>query len=178
MDGREETLVLSWPVSSSPAKAEIKDDPVLSARFAGLKEKEGVYLLRVLSARDGKSLGGLLVETGKGSFRISRAAAIGDWVVISDTENRVLVYSLSSGTQVGKTFGGRALLGRASGLLCVENERGQLTIYDVRSMEKRDQFIFSSPVSLTQFSPDGKRLFVLTASQTAYVLDLSSLLLR
>jgi hypothetical protein len=68
----------------------------------------------------------------------------------------------------------RATFSRASNLLCVENERGQLTIYDLVSMEKRDEFVFSSPVLLTRFSNDGKSLFVLTASQTAYVLDVSS----
>jgi len=50
-----------------------------------------------------------------------------------------------------------------------------LTVYDLNSMEKRDQFTFSSPISLTRFSPDGQSLFVLTANQTAYVLDMSSL---
>ncbi len=53
---------------------------------------------------------------------------------------------------------------------------GQLAIYDLTSMEKRDQFIFSSPVSLVRFSPEGKSLFVLTANQTAYVLDMSALI--
>ena len=101
--------------------------------------------------------------------------AAGDWVVISDTQNRVLVYSLSTGEQKGRVFGAGAAASKASGLLSVENEKGQLTIYDMNSMEKRDQFIFSSPISLTRFSADGQSLFVLTANQIAYVLDLSPL---
>ncbi len=168
-------MVLSWPTSTNAAKAEIKSDAALARRLAAMKEKEGDYFLQVLDAKTGKVLGRLLIETGKGSFRIENVFAANDWVVISDTENRVLVYSLSTGEQKGKVFGKSAVISPAGNLLCVENERGQLTIYDLVSMEKRDQFIFSSPVALMRFNRDGKSLFVLTASQMAYVLDISSL---
>jgi hypothetical protein len=43
-------------------------------------------------------------------------------------------------------------------------------------MEKRDRFVFSSPVSLERFGPEGRSLFVLTSNQTAYVLDVSALI--
>lgn len=39
-------------------------------------------------------------------------------------------------------------------------------------MEKRDQFVFNSPISVAGFGADGRHLFVLTANQTAYWLDL------
>ena len=57
-----------------------------------MKEKEGDYLVQVLDARNGNELGKLLIETGKGSFRLSSVMAAGDWVVVADTRNRVLVY--------------------------------------------------------------------------------------
>jgi hypothetical protein len=41
-------------------------------------------------------------------------------------------------------------------------------------MSKVDEFIFSSPIAMLRFTSDGQRLFVLTTSQTAYVLDASS----
>jgi hypothetical protein len=81
---------------------------------------------------------------------------------------------LSTGEQKGKVFGGRAAVSPASGLLCVENETGQLAVYNIDSMEKRDQFTFSGPLAMVRFDPEGKKLFVLAASQTAYVLDVSS----
>lgn len=168
----DETLVLGWAVSTNAAKAEIQNDPALKARLAQLREKEGDYFLQVVGARRGEVLSRLLIETGKGSFRIRNVFAVGEWIVISDSENRVLVYSLKTGEERGKAFGGRAAVARATGLLSVENERGQLTIYDLRTMAKRDTYTFPVPVSLARFSADGKRLFVLTANQTAYVLDL------
>jgi hypothetical protein len=168
----EGTIVFGWSVSTDAAKEEIKADPALKGRFAALREKEGDYLLHVLDARRGQILSKLLIETGKGSFRIRSVLATNESVIISDSENRVLVYALASGEQTGKVFGNRPALARATNLLSVENERGQLTIYDLKTMAKRDTYTFLSPVSLARFSADGKRLFVLTANQTAYVLDL------
>lgn len=167
-----DVMVLAWAVKSNAAKAEIKGDPKLAQRLAAMKEKEGDYLLQTLDARTGKQTGALLVETGKGSFRVAGVAAAGDLLLISDTENRVLVYSLADGEQKGRFFGGRPAASQAAGLLSVENESGQLTVYDLATMARRDQFTFASPVSLARFSPDGKRLFVLTANQTAYVLNM------
>ncbi|HYH86610.1 MAG TPA: hypothetical protein VEX60_14250 [Pyrinomonadaceae bacterium] len=174
VDEENGTISLLWAVKSNHAKAQVKADPKLAARLAAMKEKEGDYFLQVVDARTGKDAGSLLIETGKGSFRISDLISAGDWVVVSDNANRVLLYSLSAGEQKGKFFGGHPAMSKASGLLAVENERGQIYIYDLATAEKRDQFTFADPVSLARFSEDGKRLFVLTAAQTAYVLDLAA----
>jgi hypothetical protein len=174
---REGTMVLSWPVASKYARDEIKSDAELARRLAAMKEKEGDYFLQVLDAKTGATKGKLLVETGKGSFRIASVFAAGDYVVIADTQNRVLVYSLSTGEQKGRVFGSRAVIGgvdgKSAGLICVENERGKLAVYDLVSLEKREEFTFTHPVSLTSFSQDGKRLFVLTANQAVYVLNMA-----
>jgi len=130
-----------------------------------------------LDLKDGKALGKLLIETGKGSFRITDVLTSGDWVAISDTQNRTLVYSLSSGQQKGKVFGRLTAISPESNLLCVENGEGLLTLHELASFEKREQFTFPSRVSLVRFSDDGKRLFVLTSDQTVYLLDVSSVAL-
>ena len=101
--------------------------------------------------------------------------AAGNSVIVTDTQNRVLVYSLKTGEQKGRVFGSYATVSLAGNLLCVENERGKLAVYDLSTMEKRDEFVFSSPISMLRFSSDGRRLFVLTVSQTEYLLDVSSL---
>ncbi len=124
--------------------------------------------------RTGAELGKLLVETGKGSFRLVNAFAAGDSVVVTDTQNRILVYSLKSGQLVGRAFGAYAEVSLKAGLLSVENESGKLAIYDLATMTKRDSFTFSSPLSMLRFSPDGQRLMVLTSDQTVYMLDVSA----
>jgi WD40 repeat protein len=171
---RSETITLAWPVASKAADAEIKDSPALKQQMSALKEKEGDYLLKVLDVKTGQMLGQLMIETGKGSFRVKDVFTSGDWVVISDNQNRTLVYSLRSGQQAGKVFGRRAAVSPASNLLCVEKEDGVLVLHDLTSFEERRHLSFTSPISLISFSPDGKRLFVLTADETAYVLDVAS----
>ncbi len=175
ISSQEGTMVMSWPVASKTAQTEIKADPVLKEQLAAMKEKEGDYFLQVIDARTGTLKGRLLVETGKGSFRIGSVFATNDLVVIADTTNRVLIYSLANGAQKGRLFGSRSAISKAANLICVENERGQLTVYDLASLEKRDQFTFTHPVSLALFSQDGKKLFAMTSNQTAYVLDVSAI---
>ncbi len=148
--------------------------PELSKRLAYVRFDKGAYLLEVLEARTGNVRGGILLDTGKGSFRVSGASAVGGWLVVTDNANRTLLYSIATGEQKGKLFGRRPVVSSAGGLLCVENERGQLSLYDLATLRKRDQFVFTSPISMVQFALDGKRLFVLTSGQTAYVLDVST----
>jgi WD40 repeat protein len=170
-----QTMALLWAVNTDAARAEISGDPRLTQSLARMKEKEGDYFLKIVNAQSGNEIGKLLIETGKGSFRVSNIFAAGDSVIITDTRNRVLVYSLKTGEQKGRVFGAYAAVSQASKLLCVENESGKLTVYDLETMEKRDDYVFTRPISMLRFSQDGKRLFVLTVAQTAYILDVSSI---
>lgn len=172
---RQDTLALVWDVTDDAAKDEIKAEPKLAAQLSAMKEKEGDYLVEVLNAKDGSRKGSLLIETGKGSFRLKHVYAVGDRVVVTDNLNRVLVYSLSTGEQKGRAFGNYAAVSDELSLMCVENERGKIAVYDLSTMEKRDELIFSHPVSMLRFSGDGKRLLVLTSNQTVYVMDAASL---
>ncbi|HEX8187317.1 MAG TPA: M48 family metalloprotease [Pyrinomonadaceae bacterium] len=168
------TMVFSWNVKSDQAKAEIKADPKLKERLAAMGEKEGDYFIQTVEAKTGNTVSTLLVETGKGSFRIDDMFAAGDWLVVSDTSKRVLLYSLATGEQKGKFFGRAPAISKEAGLLSVETGRGELTLFDPATGERRDRFDFAAPVSLAHFSGDGKRLLVLTADQTVYLLDLTA----
>jgi beta-barrel assembly-enhancing protease len=170
---REGTMTLVWPATSKAAAADIKASPELSRQMSALKEKQGDYLLKVIDLNKGQPLGEFLLETGKGSFRIKIVVASGDRVAVSDNQNRTLVYSLASGQQLGKVFGTWAALSTAGNLLCVESKDGLLELYDMTSFEKRQQYSFGGRLSLVRFSPDGKRLLVLTANQTVYLLDVA-----
>src|SRR5882724_4960570 len=169
------TAVLIWGSGSEAALSEIKADPELTKVAAGLKEQQGNYLVKVIDIKTGSPLGELLIDSGKGSFRIANAFAAGDWVVVTDTQNRVLVYSLKTGEQRGRVFGGYGTVSLNAGLLCVENEIGKIALYNLSNFEKRDELVFSSPISMLRFSPDGRRLFVMTVNQTVYLIDVSTL---
>ncbi|MGB0034875.1 MAG: WD40 repeat domain-containing protein, partial [Candidatus Acidiferrales bacterium] len=173
-DVPEGTLVLGWPLSSPEAREEIKKDAAVAQRVAPVKSSDENYFLQVVNAQDGHVLGSIAVDTSKGAFRLNRAIAAGDRIVAFDSANRVLVYSLLAGTEAGRLFGGNAVATSATSLLAVENEPGKLAIYDLKTLAKRDDFVFSSRVAMMQFNEVGTKLFVLTAAQEAYVLDMST----
>ena len=66
------------------------------------------------------------------------------------------------------------MMSLASHLLCVENEAGKLAVYDLDTLQKRDEFVFPVPLSMVEFTADGKWLFVLSSEQKAYVLDVAN----
>jgi hypothetical protein len=164
------TLALGWSVDSAHVKAELKADPTLRSRMPPRPNASDTYV-QVVDVATGKPLGRFVVDTGAGSFHVANAFAAGDWAIVEDTEHRTLVYSLASGQLKGRLFGGDAEVSAARGLAYVQNEPGQLVLYDLATMERRDALIFSSPVATMRFSADGTRFFVLTGAQEAYVLD-------
>jgi len=169
------TTALVWSTEEIGAKDEIKANADLRDRFAAMHDHKGVYLLELIETGTGRSVGHLLVDSGKGSFKIRDAMESGDWVLIRDTQNRALLYSLSAGEQKGTFFGAGAAFSTNAGLLTIENQAGQLDVYTLPGLEKRTQLVFPSPISLESYSTDGKKLFVLTANQTIYFFDTASL---
>lgn len=166
------TVALAWSATSDFARDEIKASPKLAAA-ASRRAADSDRLVEVFDFATGKELGRALVDTGNGSFTVERAVASGDWLVVQDSTRRSLVYSLATGELKGRIFGGDAAVSAARGLVCVQNEPGQLVVYDLVSNERRDELRFSSPVVLIRWGADGKQLFALTASQEAYVLDVA-----
>ena len=173
LSGRAEgKLVFSWPANSEGAKLEIKSDPDLSARWPKLDASNEDYFHEVVEPHTGKITGSAVVRSGKGAIRIRDAESSGDWLVVSDSTNRLLVYSLKAGTQTGILFGRRPVISGASSLLAAENERGQLSLYDLNTLARREQYVFTSPIAYSYFANDNRRLFVLTGNQTAYFIAL------
>jgi hypothetical protein len=104
---------------------------------------------------------------------LKQVFAVDQWIVVEDDLNRVLIYSLKTGQQVGKVFGATPVASPAGNLLCVTNESGELLLYDLPGLAKRDDLFFTGRIAAGGFSADGKRLFILTDDQTAFVLDVS-----
>ena len=165
-DGLFKTVVLAWWGDSKTVAAEMKTNPELAKQIGNPRESDDKYFLRILDLKTGKTRGSLVVPTNKKSFKILDAVAAEDYLVAMDDQNRALVYSISSGKLLGRVFGSRATFTPAGRLLCVENESGQLNLYDLATLEKRGQLSFGDRIKMVQFSADGKRLAVLTANQT------------
>jgi WD40 repeat protein len=170
------TSILLWRGNTKMVAAELKNNANLAARYRKTNDPQYDYLLRVIDLKTGNDLGQLMIPTGGGAFRILDAFAVGDNVVVIDSENRTLIYSLSSGALRGRVFGNRATLAPSANLLCVEDESGQLTFYNLNTFEKRGQLTFADRVRLVRFSADGNRLAVLTANQVVYTFNLAATL--
>jgi hypothetical protein len=174
----EERIVFYWRLPSHEVSRLADEDRALREKLKQWRDKERDFYVEVVDARTGKKIGGLLVETGQGSFWLRNVLSSGDWLVVSDVLDRLLLYSLSTGELKAKLFGRYPALNAQAQLLSVTNARGKLRLYRLNEapglppVEQR--FAFSELVAFAQFSRDGRQLFVLTANQQAILLDTSA----
>jgi len=125
-----------WTLGSDAGKERLKSDPTLAAKAKTLGNKDDDYLLEVVDAFAGKTVGSVLLETGKGSFDIETAYSEGDWLVLRDSENRVLAYSIVDGELKHRFFGSYATINPKVNEVVVENYPGELTFYNLSSGEQ------------------------------------------
>jgi hypothetical protein len=171
----EGTIDLMWHGDAASIQEELQSFPTVAQRLTAAKEKKWLAVIESVEARTGKPTQAVLVDTNRGSISMRDHFSVGDWLIFTDSQGQVLVYSYSKAGKVGQIMGAAPAVAKASGLICVLSSVDQLAIYDLAAMELRRACSFSSPVVFQQFSQDGKRLLALTADQTAYQLDVSSL---
>jgi hypothetical protein len=164
-------MILYWGLGSEAGKARVKEDPALVERSRQMGNKDDDYVLEIVDAFQNKSVGSLLLETGKGSFDIESGFSEGNWLVLRDDNNRVLVYSIADGELKHRFFGANAALNPKGNQIVVQNFPGELTVYDLTTGNPAARLRFKTPAAFTRFSLDGKRLLVLTAGQVAYAFD-------
>src|SRR5437868_9100330 len=75
-------LIFYWNLGSDAGKARLKEDPALVERSRQMGNKDDDYLLEIYDAFAGKSVGVLLLETGKGSFNIESGFSEGNWLIL------------------------------------------------------------------------------------------------
>jgi hypothetical protein len=164
-------MILYWGLGTEAGKARVKEDPALVERSRQMGNKDDDYVIEVIDAFENKSVGSLLLETGKGSFDIESGFSEGNWLVLRDDNNRVLVYSITDGELRHRFFGANAALNPKGHQIVVQNYPGELTVYDLATGNAITRLRFKTPAAFTRFSLDGKRLLVLTAGQVAYAFD-------
>jgi hypothetical protein len=164
-------VILYWSLGSEAGKARLKEDPALVERSRQMGNKDDDYVVEVFDAFENKSVGAVLLETGKGSFDIESGFSEGNWLVLRDDNNRVLIYSIKEGDLRHRFFGANAAMNPKGTQIVVENYPGELTIYDLTTGNTYARLRFKTGTVFTRFSLDGKRLLVLTAGQVAYAFD-------
>ncbi len=166
-------VILAWNAKADGLRDELAHDAKLQERWSKENPGDTDFFMEVLNARDGTVAGGAVVRTGKYSFHPEYQMAVGDWLVVTDNLNRVLLYSVSTGEQKAKWFGYRPQISRNGDRLCLSNGRGRLVVYDLHTLKQISDFSFANRISANLFSEDGKRLFVLTNDQSAFILDVA-----
>lgn len=165
-----QSLIVCWDITSKAFDLMTKQDPVLASRAARYPSREGIAWLQVFDLDNGKSKGGVFIDTGKNSFSLIQVDAIGNALIVSDNHKRVLVYSMSA--QSGGTIVGQfPVVSLQSQLMTVLTERRVLELYELPSLRRRSVYEFNKPISVAEFSQDGNRLLVLTTDQVVYTLD-------
>jgi WD40 repeat protein len=159
-------LSLLWSSDSNVFKQETGGSPALKAGA-----EKGDYLLQVFDLESGKQRAQLLIKTGKHSIGVDDLRVDGDWALVRSDLDTFLLYSLSTGQVQARFFGAYGTLSAAAGLASIENEPGQVTLYDLRSGEPRRQISLTSPLALQRFSADGKRLLLVTRDQNVFFFD-------
>ena len=162
-------VVMAWPVWSDSAKEELKQFPELKSAA----EKEDMFY-EVMDLKSGSLIGKLLVKTNKFSFQVRGVHVDGDWAAVQVSGDRVLVYSMASGKEMGHVFGVAPVLSSNAGVYAVSSGERQVDVYGLADSQLRRTYKFPVSIVYKKFSADGKQLFVLTRDQTAYVLDLNA----
>lgn len=168
------SVVFTWSAGSDGVRAEVSRVPVLQALWNKENPKDSDYLLEALDSRKGTAVGGVVLHTGKWSYIPEAVVAMGDWFVVSDNHNRVLLYSISTGQEKARWFGYRPEVSRNGQRLCLVNGRGHLLVYDLQKLLPIEDLYFATHISAHRLSGDGQKLFVLTDDQTAFEFDLNS----
>lgn len=164
-------MIFYWGLGTEAGKARLKEDPALVERSRQMGNKDDDYVIEIVDPFENKSVGSLLLETGKGSFDIESGFSDRQWLVLRDDNNRLLVYSLADGELRYRFFGASAALNPNGRQIAVQNYPGELTVYDLDTGNPQARLRFKTPAAFTRFSLDGTRLLVLTAGQVAYAFD-------
>jgi hypothetical protein len=173
-DPQGERLVLAWNAKTEEARAAARRMVPAWEIYSHAQLNKLDSFFEVLDARSGATVGGVLVQQGSGPYSYDAAFSVGDALVLVKNGKRVSVFSLQSGNSIVRLVGGVPSASAQSRLLAIEEGPGLLSVYDLTTGAKLGRHLFSDPISYTHFSEDGNRLLVLTAYQTAYILDASA----
>jgi hypothetical protein len=172
-DPQGDRVVLGWVATSETAKSEAKK---LRKEFAGLRKSnltDHDTFFEVLDARSGKTVGAAFAQIGAGPEEFEFVFAAGDSLILVKDEIRITVLTLSTGQVAARLTGSIPAASGATNLLAVSEGR-RLTLYDLKTGIKRDEYLLPDEMAYLHFSASGKQLFVLTTHEIAFVLDVAT----
>jgi WD40 repeat protein len=168
-------LIFYWRLGSDAGKAKLKESAELQAKATALGNKAEDYLVEIVDAFAQKTVGMILLETGQGSFDVGNGLSERDWLVLHDSEGRVLVYSIKDGDLRHRFFGRHAAVNPTKNQIAVEDFPGEVVLYNLDTGDRQANFIIQGSAAFVRFNFEGGKLFVLSDTQSAYAFDLNKL---
>jgi beta-barrel assembly-enhancing protease len=168
-------LILYWSLGSGAGKDRLKELPELQAKATALGNKDDDYLVEIIDSHAQKTVGTMLLETGEGSFNIGKGLSEQNWLVLRDSEGRVLIYSIKDGDLPHRFFGAHAAINPANNQIAVENFPGEITLYNLDTGDRHATFVINGSAAFVRFNLEGDKLFVLSDTQSVYAFDLNRL---
>jgi hypothetical protein len=171
-DPQGDRYLLAWAATSESGRNETARVSNLRGHEKASHLSEHDTVFEVFDVRSGKLLGGAVAQLGAGPENFEFAFSVGDFLILVKDDQRITVFSISTGRQTARLFGSIPSASAAARLLAAA-DGPRLTLFDLATGAKRDDFVFPDSIAYSHFSDDGKRLLVLTAPQMLYVLDVS-----
>jgi hypothetical protein len=168
-------LILYWSLGSDAGKDRLKEIPELQAKAGALGDKADDYLVEIIDAHTQKTVGRMLLETGKGSFNIGKGLSERDWLALRDSEGRVLIYSIKNGDLLHRFFGEHAAMNPTNNQIAVENFPGEITLYNLDTGDRQATFVIDGSAAFIRFNLGGNKLLILSDDQSVYAFDLTKL---
>lgn len=168
-------LIFYWRLGSDEGKAKLKESAELQAKAGAFGDKVDDYLVEIIDAHTRKTIGMMLLETGKGSFNIGKGLSERDWLALRDSAGRVLIYSIKEGDLRHRFFGDHAAMNPANNQIVVENFPGEISLYNLDTGDRQATFVINGSATFVRFNLEGNKLLVLSDAQYVYAFDLSKL---
>ena len=169
-----DSLVFAYDVSDPSGKNAMQGNDELRAKVQSLKTREHAYAVESVDLKTGKTDNVMAIDTGKGSFELRDAFRAGQYLVTTDSNDRVQVFGFD-GVRRGRLQSHMAMGSRDGKLLAVTIGSGKLAIYDLEKFKQVDELDFPARLAIFRFSADSSRLLVVTRDQKAYYFDTKAL---
>jgi len=168
-------LILYWRLGRDAGKARLKEIAELQAKADALGDKMHDYLVEIVDAHTQKTIGTMLLETGKGSFDIGAGLSERGWLALHDSRGRVLVYSIKDGELPHRFFGDNTAINPTNNQIAVENFPGEITLYSLDTGDRQATFVINGSAAFVRFNLQGDKLFILSDAQSVYAFDLNKI---
>lgn len=170
-------LALICPAQSADGIDVIKNTPEL--RHEQQKLGRDAWLVQVRDTGSGKvEVNRLVTMDRKTSVFVqnlvmekSELAVAGNWLVIPQSLNRLLIEDWQTGAVTTQTFGHAIAFNELTTKLVVHNRERELKLFTLQSGRETEPLTFPERVVAAGFDTEGKHLAVVTADQKVYTLQ-------